>query len=161
MKLTIVPMTTDEANAFILSYHRHSKPRMAKFAIGVSNGELVGVALVGRPVARELQDGTTAEVLRCCVTNEIEPATDSRGARHANGVASMLYAACWRAWRAMGGRRLVTYTLQSEGGASLRGAGAKVIAELPPRDPKAWQSRPKREWIPVVGQAKFRWEWAT
>lgn len=58
----------------------------------------------------------------------------------------------------MGGTRLITYTLQSEGGASLRGAGFKVVAELPPGKPEAWQSRPGREWQPVVGQAKFRWE---
>ena len=88
-----------------------------------------------------------AEVLRCCVRD---------GAP--KGACSFLYACCWRAWRAMGGTRLVTYTLQSESGASLRGAGWKVVAELEPSDPKRWQNRPGREWQPVVGQAKFRWE---
>jgi hypothetical protein len=130
---------------------RHSKPvRGARWAVGASDGAaLVGVAIVGRPTARELQDGTTAEVTRCCVV-ECAP----------KGACSFLYAACWRAWRAMGGRRLITYTLVRESGASLRGAAAKLIAELPARDPSGWQNRPGRDWQAVVGQAKFRWEWA-
>ncbi len=53
---------------------------------------------------------------------------------------------------------LVTYTLQTESGASLRGAGWKVVAELAPNKPSMWQTRPGREWQPVVGQAKLRWE---
>jgi hypothetical protein len=147
--LELVPMPIAEANAFVLSFHRHNKPVTgARFAIGASNGrELVGVAIVGRPVARALQDGVTSEVVRCCV-REAAP----------KGACSFLYAACWRAWRAMGGRRLITYTLIREGGASLRGAGFRIVAELEPRAPGDWQSRPGREWQPVVGEAKFRWE---
>ncbi len=147
-----VPVTTAEANEFVASHHRHNKPvRGARWAVGASDAAgMVGVAIVGRPTARGLQDGTTAEVTRCCVVD---------GAP--KGTCSFLYAACWRAWRAMGGRRLVTYTLKSESGASLRGAGAKVVAELQARNPAGWQSRHGREWQPVVGQAKFRWEWAT
>lgn len=146
-----VPVTVREANDFIASFHRHNKPVAgARFAIGASDGnQLVGVAVVGRPVARMLQDGTTSEVTRCCVL-ETAP----------KGACSFLYAACWRAWRAMGGRRLVTYTLQSESGASLRGAGWRVVAELKPNKPGMWQSRAGREWQSVVGQAKLRWECA-
>ena len=149
MKLIAVPVTIKEANTFVAAFHRHNKPVTgARFAIGVSYGsDLSGVAIVGRPVARLLQDGTTSEVVRCCV-NEGAP----------KGACSFLYSACWRAWRAMGGRRLITYTLVSEGGASLRGAGWKLIAELPPNKPEMWQSRMGRDWQPVVGQAKFRWE---
>jgi hypothetical protein len=91
--------------------------------------------------------GGVAEVVRCCVRDGSP-----------KGTCSFLYAACWRAWRAMGGNRLITYTLQSESGASLRGAGWRVVAQLAPSDPKQWQSRPGREWQPVVGQAKIRWE---
>lgn len=151
MALSPVPITTAEANDFVRSHHRHSKPvRGARWAVGVSDGGgLVGVAIVGRPTARALQDGTTAEVTRCCVS-EMAP----------KGACSFLYACCWRAWRALGGRRLVTYTLQREGGASLRGAGARLIAQLAARDPADWQSRHGRDWQPVVGQPKFRWEWA-
>lgn len=108
-----VPMTIAEANAYVASFHRHNKPVPgARFCIGASDGnELCGVAIVSRPVARKLQDGVTAEVVRCCV---VESAP--------KGTPSFLYAACWRAWRAMGGRRMITYTLQSEGG-GLRFAG--------------------------------------
>jgi hypothetical protein len=146
-----VPLDLQEANQFVACFHRHSKRRLPglKFAIGASDGtSLVGVAIVGRP-PRLLQDGYTMDVKRNCV---VEGAP--------KGTPSFLYAACWRAWRAMGGRRMITYTLQTENGASLRGAGARVVAELEPNDPAAWQNRPGREWLPQVGQAKFRWEWA-
>ena len=148
-RLFPVPLKLAEGNAFVENFHRHNKAvRGLRFAVGASDGNtLVGVALAGRPVARELEDGFTIEILRCCV---IETAP--------KGAPSFLYACCWRAWRAMGGRKLVTYTLQSESGASLRGAGLKVVAELKARDPKNWQNRPGREWQSVVGQAKFRWE---
>lgn len=150
MSLFAIPVTRDEANAFVESFHRHNK-RVAstRFSLGASDGNgLVGIAMVGNPVARELQDGVTAEVTRVCVSPDAP-----------KGCSSFLYAACWRAWRAMGGQRLVTYTLQSESGASLRGSGAKLIARLPPRKPGGWQNRPGREWQAVVGQGKFRWGW--
>ena len=147
--LHLVPVTIGEANDFVRSFHRHNKPVIsARFAIGASDGSaMVGCAIVGRPVARKLQDGVTAEVV-CCCTLETAP----------KGAPSFLYAACWRAWRAMGGAKLITYTLQSEGGASLRGAGWTLIAELKAGNPQAWLSRHGREFQPVVGQAKFRWE---
>lgn len=149
MTLHAVPMTLREAGEFVANFHRHNKrPQGGLFAVGVSDGEqLVGVAIVGRPVARKLDDGLTAEVIRCCVADGSP-----------KGTCSFLYARCWQAARAIGWQKLITYTLQSESGASLRGAGWKVVAELKATDPKLWQSRPGREWQPVVGQAKFRWE---
>jgi hypothetical protein len=146
--MTVVPVGLSEAHEFVRSYHRHNKPAQGgKFAIGASDGaQLVGVIVVGRPVGRHSDDGQTAEVTRCCVIE---------GARNA---CSMLYSAAWRACRAMGYRRLITYTLQTESGASLRGAGWRVVAELPANNPALWQSRPGREWQTVVGQSKFRWE---
>lgn len=69
-----------------------------------------------------------------------------------------LYARCWQAAKALGWKKLVTYTLQSESGASLRGAGWRVVAELSASNPASWQNRPGREWQAVVGQQKFRWE---
>lgn len=144
-----IPCTIAEANAFVMSFHRHNKPvRGARWAVGASDGNgMVGVAIVSRPVARALQDGFTSEVVRCC-TLETAP----------KGCPSFLYAACWRAWRAMGGRRLITYTLKREGGASLRGAGFTLLGEVAPHRPGGWQNRPGREWQAVVGQPKFRWE---
>jgi hypothetical protein len=148
----LIPLTIAEANDFVASFHRHNQPLPgARFAIGASDGhQLVGAVLVGRPTARAQQDGLTSEVTRCCV-RENAP----------KGTCSMLYAASWRAWKAMGGTRLITYTLQSESGASPKGAGFRLIAQLPANKPTMWQSRPGRDWQPVVGQAKFRWELAT
>lgn len=149
MALVAVPMKLSEAIEFVGNFHRHNRPPAGGlFAVGASDGSaLVGVAIVSRPVARAFDNGETAEVTRCCV---IESAP--------KGSCSFLYARCWQAAKALGWRRLITYTLQSESGASLRGAGWRVVAELKPNDPKMWQTRPGREWHPVVGQAKLRWE---
>lgn len=144
MTLSVQPLTLGEAYAFIKQYHRHHQPPQgAKFAIGVNDGErVVGVCVVGRPVARHFDDGWTAEVTRL--------ATD--GTRNA---CSILYAAAWRATRAMGYRRLVTYTLSEEGGASLRGAGWKLLGEA---GGGSWscKNRPRVDKHPL--QAKLLWE---
>ncbi len=118
MALEIVPITLKEANAFVAEHHRHHGPVTGhKFSIGLSDGEkIVGVAITGRPVSRYLDDGWTLEVNRLC--------TD--GTRNAS---SKLYAAAWRAARAMGYKRLITYILESESGASLRAAGWKCIGQ--------------------------------
>lgn len=116
--MTVCPLTLREARAFVREHHRHHEPPAGGlFAIGAEDeGAVVAVAIVGRPVARMLQDDYTAEVVRLCST----------GARNA---CSLLYSACWRAARAMGYRRLVTYTLPEEGGASLRAAGWRCVGE--------------------------------
>lgn len=148
--MRVVPISISEANEFVANFHRHNKPvQGAKFAIGASDGgNLVGVAIVGRPVARRLDDGATAEVTRCCVLDDAP-----------KGAPSFLYSRCWRIWAAMGGDRLITYTLQSESGASLRGAGWKIVGQTPGfSEGKGWTTRPGREWQPVIGQSKFRWE---
>ncbi len=118
MSLTLVPITLADANAFVLQHHRHHKPVVGHIlSIAIADAEkVVGVAIVGRPVARMLQDGWTAEVTRL--------ATD--GSKNA---CSMLYGAAWRACRALGYRKLVTYTLPEEGGVSLRAAGWTCIGE--------------------------------
>jgi hypothetical protein len=148
--MKVIPISISEANKFVANFHRHNKPvQGAKFAIGASDGEeLIGVAIVGRPVSRHLDDGETAEVTRCCVLDDAP-----------KGACSFLYSRCWRVWAAMGGSRLITYTLQSESGASLRGAGWKIVGQTPGfSEGKGWTTRPGREWQPVVGQSKFRWE---
>ena len=145
-----VPICLDEANAFILSFHRHNGPVLrVRFALGASqDGRLVGVATVGRPIARRLDDGFTAEVTRCCVIDDAP-----------KGTPSFLYARAWRAWSAMGGQRMVTYTLRTESGASLRGAGWRVVGQARGwAEGKGWTTRPGRQWQPVIGQQKFRWE---
>ncbi len=142
--LSVVPLTLTEAHAFVRREHRHHRPAVGGlFAIGAAqDGEIVGCVVVGRPVARMSADGWTVEVTRL--------ATD--GSRNA---CSMLYRAAWRAARAMGYRRLVTYTLPEEGGASLRAAGFALIGE---RGGGSWsrENRPRVDLHPT--QTKLRWE---
>jgi hypothetical protein len=142
--LYLSPVSLDEANAFVERHHRHRGAVLgAKFCIGASIGDnVVSVVIVGRPVARGLDDGATLEVNRCC--------TDG-----APNACSLLYAAAWRAARAMGYRKLVTYTLVSESGGSLRAAGWRVVGEVRGR---SWStpSRPRVDTAPQ--QDKLRWE---
>lgn len=143
-RLELCPVTLREARAFIDRHHRHHRaPQGGLFAVGAAlAGALVGVAIVGRPVARRLADDYTAEVTRLCAD----------GTRNA---CSLLYAAAWRAARAMGYRRLVTYILATEGGASLRAAGFHVVAQT---KAEGWSrpSRPRVDLHPT--QSKLRWE---
>ena len=145
--MILQPVTFREACAFIDALHRHHEPPAGcLFCLGVSEGgQVVGVAIVGRPVSRMLQDGWTAEVTRL--------ATD--GTKNA---CSKLYGAAWRAARAIGYRRLVTYTLPEEGGASLRAAGWRLLGEA---GGGSWdrKDRPRVDTHPT--QEKLRWEVAS
>ena len=150
--MNLRPITLREANDFVQNFHRHNGRTSrdgGKFAIGLENeDELVAVAIVGNPISATYMDGFTAEVTRLC-------------SKECPNSASMLYGACWRAWKAMGGRKLITYTLKSESGGSLRGSGWHVIGETTPvKD--GWRKNDhlnhRREWQPVMGQCKFRWE---
>lgn len=117
MTLRVVPSihagSRSQVHAFISEHHRHHKPplgEIARLACVDEAGTVRGVLTMGRPVARHSDDGWTLEVTRL--------STD--GTRNA---CSLLYGAARRIAWAMGCRRLVTYTLPSEGGASLRAAG--------------------------------------
>ena len=142
--MLIVPMTISDAKEFVAQHHRHHKPPQgALFAVGLSQGdEIIGAAIVGRPVARRSDDGWTAEVTRLATSGE-------------RNACSMLYRACWRAACAMGYRRLVTFTLATEPGASLRGAGFRLVGTTPG---KSWsvKSRPRVDKHPL--QEKLKWE---
>jgi hypothetical protein len=142
----VTPINLDEANAFVAIHHRHHAPVPgAKFCIAVSEGDTVhGVAIVGRPVARMSDNGMTLEVNRCC--------TD--GTRNA---CSMLYGAAWRAAKALGYVRLITYTLPEEGGASMRAAGWRLIGE---RGGGNWNvpSRPRIDTAQALRGQKLLWE---
>lgn len=147
--LTIQPTTMKAANAFIAEHHRHNKPvQGCRFALSAKHdGQTVGVIIVGRPVARLMDDGMTAEVTRCCTISEAPKGTNS-----------FLYGKAKRAWSVMGGERLITYTLQSESGASLRGAGWEPKAKTS----KVSWDRPntarRRSKQAVYSEAKIRWE---
>jgi hypothetical protein len=140
----LTPVSIRDANRFVQAHHRHAGPVPgAKFALGVaSGGELVGVALVGRPVARALDDGRTLEVRRLCTTG-------------APNACSLLLGAAWRAARALGYRRLVTSTLASEPGTSLRAVGWRATGRVRAR---SWScpSRPRVNKHPLA--ERVRWE---
>lgn len=146
MSLHLVPVSWSDACAFIAEWHRHhAPPRGYKLCVGVADDTtLVGVAVVGRPVARHLQDGHTLEVTRV--------ATD--GTPNAS---SMLYAATWRAASALGYRRLITYTQAPESGASLRAAGWRIVGERPPRPGWDTPSRPRRA-LGTEHVQRYLWE---
>jgi hypothetical protein len=143
-KLTLQPITLKEAQRFVEDNHsHHGAPVGWLFGVAVNDGEkVVGVAIAGRPVARRLDNGWTVEITRCC--------TD-----HTQNAASMLYGALVRAARALGYKRVITYTLKSESGASLKAAGWKVIYES---RGGSWSvpSRPRVDTHPL--QQKLLWE---
>lgn len=145
MALIIVPVSMQDAREWVKRVHRHHLPPIGGlFAVAIAEEEqIVGVAIVGRPVARNNQDGFTAEVTRVAVAEG-----------HKNGC-SMLYGASWRAARALGWRRLITYTLKSEPGTSLRAAGWKIIGEVQGR---SWSvpSRPRIDKHPL----EDKWKWS-
>jgi hypothetical protein len=146
VSLRTVPVTFAQAKAFVGDWHRHHRPPTGhKYSIGVADGEvLVGVAIVGRPVARLLDDGQTLEVVRV--------ATDG----HRNAC-SLLYAAAWQAAKALGYRRMITYTRQDESGASLRAAGWRIVASRPPSPGWSRPSRPRHD-HGVDHTARHRWQ---
>lgn len=116
MPLELLPCSLAEANAFVQRHHRHHLPVVGhKFSLAaVQDGQVVGVAIVGRPVSRLRDDGRTLEVTRLCIL----------GSRNC---CSFLYGAAARAAFALGYRRIGTYTLPDEGGASLRAVGWKLV----------------------------------
>jgi hypothetical protein len=145
--LRIVPVSFKDASGYVAMWHRHHAPPVGcKFCIGAADDRdvLRGVAIVGRPVARHLDDGGTLEVTRT--------ATD--GTRNAN---SALYGAAWRAAKALGYHRLITYTQAGESGASLRAVGWRVIAERRARPGWTTPARP-RESRGTDGIARTLWE---
>lgn len=132
------------ANAFVHAWHRHSRPVVGHiYSLGLFGDDLIlhGVAIVGRPVARALDDGATVEVTRL--------ATD--GTR--NGC-SRLYAASCREARQRGFRRVVTYTLASEDGASLKASGFARDAEVRGRQ---WDT-PSRRRARRTAPDRIRWQ---
>ncbi len=143
MKLDHVRIDLAEANAFVRKHHRHHRPVVGHlFSLGAAIGdEIVGVAIVGRPVARMRDDGLTVEVTRLC--------TD--GTRNA---CSFLYGASARAAFALGFKRIGTYILASEPGTSLTSAGWRQIGEVKGRSWSA-PSRPRVDKHPLQDKLLF------
>lgn len=118
MALEVRPISIAKANGYVEKYHRHhGKKTGCRFAVSVWDGEqLHGVAICSNPVARNSDDGVTLEVSRLC--------TDGT-----HNACSILYAACARAARAMGFKKIQTYILASESGTSLKASGWKMEAD--------------------------------
>ncbi len=141
-------MTMKDAKKFVATFHRHNKPPVAGiFAVGLEHdGLIIGCAITGRPISRNLDDGYTLEVTRTCTSPDAP-----------RGAVSMLYGACRRAAGALGYSKCLTYTLASESGASLRGAGWQQSSFLEAHGGWDRPSRGRRS-QPTDKIAKIRWE---
>jgi hypothetical protein len=143
VKLRHVRIELAEANAFVAQHHRHHKPVIGHlFSLSVAlDGKIVGVAVVGRPIARMRDDGQTVEVTRLC-TDGIKNAC------------SFLYGAAARAAFALGYTRIGTYILNSELGTSLKAAGWRLLGE---RGGESWHrdNRPRIDKHPTQGKLLF------
>lgn len=142
-RLWAAPIAFEDAADFVRVHHRHHTPPQGhKFSIAAMfEGSLVGVVIVGRPVARRRDDGLTLEVTRLCTIGE-------------KNACSFLYGAAARAAFALGYRRIGTYILKSEPGTSLKAAGWKLIGETPGR---SWSvpSRPRNDTHPLEPKLLF------
>lgn len=153
MRLIIVPLTCKDANRKVGAWHRHNRPTTGGlFACGVAlDGELVGVGIAGRPIARKLDDGKTVEITRVATMGE-------------KNACSKLYGALCRAAMALGYSKAITYTLAEEPGCSLRAAGFEKDAEIPARAAYSTPgSKRQRVQVDLFGQEtrppgpKIRW----
>ena len=144
----IAPCSLNEANDFVLKHHRHHKPCTGhKFSVSIRNSdnEILGVAICGRPISRYLDDGYTLEINRCC----------TMGVK--NGC-SMLYGACIRIAKAMGYDKVITYTLESEDGASLKASNFKYDGIA---GGTVWTGRRSGHDNGVPAEMKKRWVYIT
>jgi hypothetical protein len=142
-RLFLSTISLGETNAFVIEHHRHHGRVVGhKFSLAaIEDDRVVGVAIIGRPVARLRDDGLTLEVTRLC--------TD--GTKHA---CSFLYGAAARACFALGYKRIGTYILASETGNSLKAAGWRLIGQS---GGGSWSrpSRPKVDKHPLEPKLLF------
>jgi hypothetical protein len=141
--MNIVPISFEEACIFIKNHHRHHKPPVGhKFSIACEvDGEILGVCVVGRPVSRHEDNGWTLEVTRMCADGT-------------KNVCSKLYRTAWNVAKNLGYKKLITYILDSENGASVRAAGYALIGEA---GGGSWscKSRPRVDKHPTQRKLKF------
>ncbi len=144
-RLVVVKCARKKARDYIRQIHRHHSPSVGDlFCLAVcefETGKVRGVATIGRPVSRVLDDGWTVEVNRV--------ATDGY-----HNACSALYGAAWRVSKAMGYRRIVTYTLKTECGASLRAVGWRR-EEIQDKRNDGWANRERRRKLALP--SRVRW----
>ena len=152
--LEIRPIILREANAYVAQHHRHNQPTNGhKWSLACYDDDrLCGVAICGQPVARKLDDGLTIEIRRVC--------TDGTW-----NACSKLYGACARVAKEMGYKRIITYTLQSEPGTSLKASGfinagkaGGVSWDVPSRPREVMQVGLFGEKRKYPDELKYRWE---
>ena len=144
--LKCIPLTLKEANAFVIEHHRHSKQcRGHRLSLGaVYKDELVGAAIIGRAINRYLDNRFTAEILRNCVLEKAP-----------KGTCSFLYSRAMKVWQSQGGKKILTYTLETEPGSSLKAVNFNAAAKTG-FFKGGWQNRSnRREYTPI---RKIRWE---
>jgi len=149
------PITIKKANEFVQLHHRHHRPtsrNTGKWAIAAVdvNEDVVGVVIAGNPVSATYMDGLTIELTRLCV---------KEGAP--KGSCSFLLSKACSIWRTMGGERILTYTLASESGSSLKGAGWSLEGVVKPHN--RWANKSKvdgieRANLQIYQLKKYRWE---
>jgi|TARA_R100001440_G_scaffold38333_1_gene57998 hypothetical protein len=147
--LKVVPLSLKEANEFVTKYHRHNKKCQGhKFSLGaIFKNELVGVVIVGRPVSRRLDDKLTLEINRNCVLDNAP-----------KGTCSFLYSKAIKVWQTMGGKKIITYTLDYESGSSLKAVNFKKekIVQIFKKN-TGWTTRANRVWQEVQKTPRIRW----
>jgi hypothetical protein len=143
-KLSTAPIEFSQAAEFVRRYHRHNNKVVGhKFSLGLYNeGVLVGVAIIGRPVSRHLDNGECLEITRLCLIEGVK-----------NGC-SKLYAACINTAKAKGFKSIITYTLESENGASLKAANFTLDKQK--AGGRYWTG--KRKFVTKTNELKTRWK---
>ena len=146
--LSCIPLTLKDANKFVKEFHRHNKDcRGHRFSIGaIYKDELVGVAIIGRPIARKLDQKLIAEVLRNCVKPDAP-----------KGTCSFLYSKAIQVWQVLGGKKVITYTLETEKGSSLKAVSFKDVSKSPVFK-YGWTNRNNRVLPDTQKIRKIRWE---
>ena len=119
--LEVVPISQRAAKDFIRKHHRHCSPPAGwRFGAAVRNGPglqgIVAVAMCGRPVSRCLDQKLIVEVNRLCCRTDV-------AAELTWNACSLLYGWCARTAKSIGAEHIITYTLASEAGTTLRAAG--------------------------------------
>ena len=132
-KLEVRPISFRDAARFVAQHHVHcGPPLMHRFSFGVWNGPwvLMGVVIVGNPVARALMGRNLVEATRVCVRRDTEPMLR-------DGCCSKLYSAAAQGAERAGYCKIITYLRADEGGASIKAAGWVPEADVPGR---GWHS---------------------